>query len=97
MLLFHNLRGRPFSQWVKMVVKLEVDLDIHRKETKDFILLAENYIIFRKYIKCVLLPLTEMMGLIMNLISRIHYFCEIREYAFNVFPKYDTIILYWLS
>ena len=52
----------------------------------------ENYIIFREYIKCVLSPLTEMMGPTINLISGIHDFCEKREYAFNVLPKYSIII-----
>ena len=37
-----------------------------------------------KYIKCVLLPLTEVVGPIMNLISGTHNFCERKEYAFNV-------------
>ena len=45
----------------------------------------------REYIKCVFLPLTEVMGPIMNLISEIHNFCERREYAFNVLPEYIII------
>jgi hypothetical protein len=46
----------------------------------------------REYIKCVLPPLTEIMGPIMNLISGIHDFCEKRKYEFNVFPEYSIII-----
>jgi hypothetical protein len=52
----------------------------------------ENYIILREYIKCVLLPLTEVVGPTMNLISGTLHFCEKREYAFNVLPEYDIII-----
>jgi hypothetical protein len=43
------------------------------------------------YIKCVLPPLTEMVGPIINLISGTHNFYERREYAFNVLPEYLII------
>ena len=49
------------------------------------------YIILWEYIKCVLLPLTEVMGLTIILISGIHNFCERREYAFNVLSEYSII------
>jgi hypothetical protein len=52
----------------------------------------ENYIILWEYIKYVLPPLTEVVVSTMNLINRTHYFCERREYAFNVLPEYDIII-----
>ena len=32
------------------------------------------------------------MDLIINLISRVHNFCERREYTFNILPKYLIII-----
>jgi hypothetical protein len=51
----------------------------------------ENYIIFWEYIKCVLPSLTEVMDLTMNLISKIHDFCERREYV-NIFYKLDSLI-----
>ena len=51
----------------------------------------KNYIILREYIKCILLLFTEVVGSIMNLINRIHDFCERREYAFNVLSKYSII------
>ena len=51
----------------------------------------ENYIILLKYIKCVLLLFTEVMGPTMNLISRTHNFCERSKYAFNVLPEYNII------
>ena len=35
--------------------------------------------------------LTEVVGLIMNLISGTHNFRERREYAFNVLPEYNII------
>ncbi len=54
--------------------------------------LWENYIILREYIKCVLPPLTEVVGLTMNLINGTYHFCERREYAFNVLLEYDIII-----
>ena len=54
---------------------------------------TENYIILQKYIKCVFLPLTEMMGPTMNLISGTHHFCEMRDYTFNILLEYDIIIL----
>ena len=44
-----------------------------------------------KYIKFVLLPLTEVVGPIMNLISGTHNFYKRREYAFNILPKYSII------
>jgi hypothetical protein len=53
----------------------------------------ENYIILREYIKCVLPPLTEVVGPTMNLINGTHDFCERREYVFNVLPEYNIIIL----
>ena len=54
-------------------------------------LVKENYIIFRKYIKFLLPPLTEIVGSTMNLISGIHNFYERSEYTFNVLPKYNII------
>ncbi len=45
-----------------------------------------------EYIKCVLLPLTEVVDLTMNLISRTHYFYEKREYVFNVLLEYYIIM-----
>ena len=51
----------------------------------------DNYIILREYIKCVLPPLTEVVGPIMNLISGTYHFCEKKEYAFNILSEYDTI------
>ena len=41
---------------------------------------------FWKYIKCVLLPLTWIVGPIMNLINETHYLCEI-----NVLSEYSII------
>ena len=52
---------------------------------------SENYWVLRKYVKCVLLSLTEVVDLIMNLISRTHNFCERREYTFKVLPEYLII------
>jgi hypothetical protein len=52
---------------------------------------GENYIILGEYIKCVIPPLTEVVGLTINLISRTHDFCEKKEYVFNVFPEYNII------
>jgi hypothetical protein len=51
----------------------------------------ENYIIFCEYIKCVLLSLTEVVDPTMNLVSKIHDFCERREYV-NIFYKLDNLI-----
>ncbi len=51
----------------------------------------ENYIIFRKYIKYVLFPFTEVVDPTIILINGIHDFCERREYAFNVLQKYSII------
>ena len=62
----------------------------------DFVMsffLSENYIILREYIKCVLPPLIDVVGLTMNLISGTYDFCERKKYAFNVIPKYSIIIL----
>jgi hypothetical protein len=53
----------------------------------------KNYIILREYIKCVLPPLIEVVGLTMNLISRTHDFCERKEYAFNILLEYSIITL----
>jgi hypothetical protein len=39
-LLIHKFRGRPMSQWVKMMVKPEIVLGIHGKKAKEFTLLA---------------------------------------------------------
>ena len=39
----------------------------------------------------VFLSLTGIVGLTMNLINGIYNFSEMREYAFNVFPKYNII------
>jgi hypothetical protein len=39
-LLIHKFRGRPMSQWVKMMVKPEIVLGINGEKTKDFTLLA---------------------------------------------------------
>ena len=44
-----------------------------------------------KYIKCVLLLLTKVIGPIMNLISGIHDFCERKEYTFNILLEYNII------
>jgi hypothetical protein len=55
--------------------------------------ITENYIIFRKHIKCIFSPFTEVVGLTINLISETHDFCERREYAFNVFSEYNIITL----
>ena len=52
---------------------------------------SKNYIILQRYIKCILPPLTEMIGPIMNLISGIYHFCERREYVFNVLLEYYII------
>jgi hypothetical protein len=38
-----------------------------------------------------LIPLTEVVDLIMNLISRTHNFYERREYIFNILPEYSII------
>jgi hypothetical protein len=57
----------------------------------------ENYIILREYIKCILPPLTKMVGPIMNLISGTHHFYERREYAFNVLPEYYIITLIFIK
>jgi hypothetical protein len=57
---------------------------------------VENYIILRdsgSTIKCVLSPLTEVVGPTMNLISRTYHFCERRKYELNVLLEYDIIIL----
>ena len=51
----------------------------------------ENYQVFREYIKCILPPLTKMMGPIMILINGTHNFCERREYVFNVLRQYLII------
>ena len=51
----------------------------------------KNYIIFWEYIKCVLLPLIEVMGPNINLIRETHDFCERKEYAFNVLSEYSII------
>ena len=56
------------------------------------ILVELGKLLSREYIKCVHLPLIEVVGPIMNLISRIHNFCGRREYAFNVLPEYLIII-----
>ncbi len=52
---------------------------------------GENYIILGEYIKCVIPPLTEVVGPSMNLISGTHDFCEKREYVFYVLPEYNII------
>ena len=52
------------------------------------ICLKENYRILREYIKCVLPPLTYVVGSTIYLISRTHHLCEKREYTFNVLPEY---------
>ena len=54
--------------------------------------LKENYQVLREYIKCVLPPLTEVVGPIINLINETYNFCERREYAFNVLPEYNITI-----
>ena len=56
------------------------------------ICITENYIIFWEYIKYVFPSLIEVMGPIMNLISRTYHFCEKKKYAFNILPKHDIII-----
>ena len=53
----------------------------------------ENYIMLWEYIKCILPPLTEVVGPTMILISETHDFCERREYTFNVLPEYSIITL----
>jgi hypothetical protein len=58
---------------------------------------ATSYIILREFIKCVLLPFTEVVGPIMNLISGTYYFCERREYAFNILSEYYIITYVLLS
>ena len=50
-----------------------------------------NYCILPEYHKCVLPPLTFMVGPTMNLISRTHHSCERREYAFMVLREYLII------
>ena len=44
--------------------------------------LKENYFILREYHKCVLSPLTWIVGLTMNLTNRTHHSCERNEYIF---------------
>jgi hypothetical protein len=39
-LLIHKFRGRPMSQWVKMMVKPEIVLGIHGEKAKEFTLLV---------------------------------------------------------
>jgi hypothetical protein len=57
-----------------------------RKGIIDTYYFKENYIIFLEYIKCVLPPLTEVMGLTINLISGTHKFYE-KGVPFNVLPS----------
>jgi hypothetical protein len=37
-LLIHNMKGRNISEWVKILVKPEDQLDIHGDEAKEFII-----------------------------------------------------------
>ena len=39
-------------------------------------------------------PITKMVDSTMNLISRTHHSCEMREYVFMVFREYIIIITY---
>ena len=57
--------------------------------------LKENYIILREYIKCVLPPLTEVVGPIMILINRTYNFCENNKYIFNILLEHSIITLNW--
>ena len=50
-----------------------------------------NYCVLSEYYKCVVPPLTWMVGPTINLISGTNYSCEMRNYAFMVFWEYLVI------
>ena len=90
--IFHRL-----SYIVTTVVLFRLHIIIFSMSAPSILRLMENYIILREYTKCVLPPLTEVVGPTMNLISGTHHFCERKEYAFNILLEYDIIIQDWLS
>ena len=50
-----------------------------------------NYCVLSEYHKCMLPPLTWMVGPTMNLINGTHHSCERRKHAFMVFREYLII------
>ena len=50
-----------------------------------------NYTIFWDCIKCVLPPLTEVVGPANWIHDKTHHFCKRRKYAFNVLSEYLII------
>ena len=53
----------------------------------------ENYWVLLEYHKCVVSPLTWMMGPTMNLISVTQHLCERREYSFVVLLEYHKCVI----
>ena len=56
----------------------------------------ENYYVLPKYHKCIVPPLTWMVGPTMNLLSKTHHSYEMREYTFMIQPaQYSDFILFF--
>ena len=88
---FGNNTAEMLPPWPTKLLKNCCHVSTINFHVKEKLSTLSSNKVFLEYHKCVFLPLTCMVGFIMNLISGTHHSYERREYTFMILGEYTII------